>query len=451
MMTKQRKSRLKKKLHDSRSRIMGKYPFFALLLMYLKFVAVSDMKKISTNGRCIYFSPDFIDKLYDHEIDYVLCHQVMHIVCEHIWRPNDLKGDDYHYACDVYINLQLENFGMDEYYFPHLGEVHKKPLGIKESAENLSEDEIFELASYSLYMLEDRSRNKFLPDNDSWWDRREDNGSCGEIIIDLPDISRLNELSEDGDNGALYGSGDGCGNDNGGDNSADNGKNGIKEDWKMRKNMAALATMSISGANDCGYGDMPDFLKRLVGKSGASVIDWKKMLNNFLQANVCDYSFSPPDRRFADTDFFLPDFNEKDFVTQEIWFMVDTSGSITDDFLNVIYSEIRGAIEQYAGKLAGKIGFFDTEVKCLVPFETVEDLMSIVPIGGGGTDFRSIFEFIVLNNINNLPACLVIFTDGEGPYPLKSDTMNIPILWIINGGIKPPFGKVISIYTPPGR
>ena len=42
---------------------MESHPFFALLLMYLKFVAVPSMKKMSTNGRCIYFAPDFVEAL----------------------------------------------------------------------------------------------------------------------------------------------------------------------------------------------------------------------------------------------------------------------------------------------------------------------------------------------------------------------------------------------------
>ena len=107
MMTKQRKLRLRQKIQSSRGRLMTSHPFFALLLMYLKFVAIPDMKKMSTNGRCIYFAPDFVDKLYDYELDYILCHQIMHIICGHIWRPYDREGDDYHFACDKLINSLL--------------------------------------------------------------------------------------------------------------------------------------------------------------------------------------------------------------------------------------------------------------------------------------------------------------------------------------------------------
>ena len=41
-------------------------------------------------------------------------------------------------------------------------------------------------------------------------------------------------------------------------------------------------------------------------------IDWKTLLMNFIQEDFIDYSFTPPDRRYSDSDFFLPDLSEKD-------------------------------------------------------------------------------------------------------------------------------------------
>ena len=172
----------------------------------------------------------------------------------------------------------------------------------------------------------------------------------------------------------------------------------------------------------------------------------KKILDNFVQERICDYSFAPPDRRFSDTDFFLPDFNEKDFVSKEVLFMVDTSGSVEDEDLAIVYSEIRGAIEQFAGKLTGKLGFFDAVVTPPLPFECVNDLMNIIPYGGGGTDFFAIFDFIKRNDPEELPACIVIVTDGDAPYPDESDALGIPVLWIINNFIcTPPWGRVTRI------
>ena len=62
--------------------------------------------------------------------------------------------------------------------------------------------------------------------------------------------------------------------------------------------------------------------------------------------------------------------------------------------------------------------------------------------GGGGTDFRVVFEYIRHEMSDQLPACIVIFSDGIGPYPAEVQALGIPVLWIINN-IKttPPLGK----------
>ncbi|MBQ6677847.1 MAG: hypothetical protein IJM71_07350 [Clostridia bacterium] len=101
-----------------------------------------------------------------------------------------------------------------------------------------------------------------------------------------------------------------------------------------------------------------------------------------------DYSFTPPDRRFDDTPFFFPDFNDKDDVVEDILFMIDTSGSMSDDMITAAYSEIKGAIDQYDGKLKGWLGFFDAAIVEPEPFESIEEFEIIRPKGGGGTDFK---------------------------------------------------------------
>lgn len=415
---------------------MKSQPFFALLLMYLKFVAVTDMQKISTNGRCIYFSPGFIDKLYDHELDYILCHQIMHIIYGHIWRPHDRQGDDYHFACDIFVNALLVDSGFEEKRYPHLGNIHKRLPNKNENPSEMTPQEICEGFPYSLYAFDEATRSKFLVDTDLCWDQKEDNGGLGEIIIDLPKISGRLKEKKDEDGKAL--DIDGPNGKTPGDESDD----ALNQEWQGRVTFAA-ASLSSQDEETEGAGNIPDFVKRMINKMKKPTIDWKKLLNNFLQERVCDYSFSPPDRRFSDTGFFLPDFNEKDFVSKEILFMVDTSGSVRDKDLAMVYSEISGVIEQFSGKLTGKLGFFDAAVTPPLPFEDVGDLLQIIPYGGGGTDFTVIFDYISENLSEELPACIVIFTDGNGPYPYESAAMGIPVLWIINNfDFTPPWGKI---------
>ena len=162
-----------------------------------------------------------------------------------------------------------------------------------------------------------------------------------------------------------------------------------------------------------------------------------------MQEEVTDYSFTPPDRRYTDGGLFLPDFNEKNFTPKDILFMADTSGSVDRESLSRVYSEISSAIEQFNGKLCGKLGFFDTEVRDPIAFESVEEISSIIPYGGGGTSFYAVFDYVREHIDEFVPAMIVIFTDGYASFPEQELAMNIPVLWLMsNDEITPPWGKV---------
>ena len=169
-------------------------------------------------------------------------------------------------------------------------------------------------------------------------------------------------------------------------------------------------------------------------------------LNDFVQEEITDYSFVPPDRRYVDGDFFLPDFNEKEQYPKDILFMIDTSASMSDDMIAAAYSEIKGAIDQYDGKLEGWLGFFDAQITEPVAFQEIKELLAIRLVGGGGTDFRPIFQWVREHMDKMEIACIIILTDGYAPYPSKSVTMGIPVLWLINNeDVTPPWGKFTRI------
>ena len=72
------------------------------------------------------------------------------------------------------------------------------------------------------------------------------------------------------------------------------------------KNIAE--TVSVQNAS-IGMGGIPLLAQRLLKQMESGQIDWREVLNNFIQEEITDYSFTPPDRRFDDLDFFLPDYN----------------------------------------------------------------------------------------------------------------------------------------------
>lgn len=424
---------------------MEKQPFFAILLMYLRFVAVDNIRNISTNGKCIFFNADFVSKLYPNELDFILCHQVMHIINRDIWRGQALAGDDFHRACDIYNNDQLIEIGWRVNGFSHLGKLqYQIPMYNEVKIAKLTTYEIFKMLPYKLRVLDERTRNRYMTDSDLYWDYKNSDYIDGIIILDFPqmikyvdDIERMEEETVDEGSGKDGGKGKKTG--SGGNNHPlDNGEE-MEDFWANQVGKAASMIKKM-GRN---AGSIPGGIRREIEKKKKTIIDWRKVLDEFVQEEITDYSFTPPDRRYTEAGFFLPDFNERDYTPKDILFMADTSGSVNREDLSKVYAEISGAIEQFGGKLNGKLGFFDWEVIEPIPFESVEEIMSIVPYGGGGTNFHIIFDYIREHSEEFLPAMIVIFTDGYATFPEREVAMNIPVLWLIsNNEVTPPWGKV---------
>lgn len=148
-----------------------------------------------------------------------------------------------------------------------------------------------------------------------------------------------------------------------------------------------------------------------------------------------------------DSPFFLPDYNEKEESIGNIWFVIDTSGSISDDAIKAAYSEICSAIDQFNGKLSGiaKV-LLKAMYRSSHRFPSVDELMSIKPVGGGGNDFSDIFRYMKNHMLNELPSQIIIITDGYDSFPPEEAAMEIPVLWLLNNkNVDPPWGKIARI------
>lgn len=429
-MTEKRIEKLKNLIEESRARLLECNPSFAILLMYLRFVAVPGMKKMSTNGITIFFNPQFVEKLRWNELDYVLCHQIMHIVLDHTEVASSLGADleDYHFACDIYINDNLDSAGFPLERFTHLGALSCEIPWKKEfKVTDKTETEIYKALPLSLSFFDEKTRNRYLVDSHDFWDGSYTTKKEDAIIIDFPKLESVTELDVQKQEG----------------NASSVGKgNPIDDGLKAYVYSALKTTQDWYGK---GY---QNALARAWGKRKKPSLDWRKLLIEFLQEEINDYSFMPPDRRYDDMPFFLPDFNEKDYVIKEILFMVDTSGSVTEQQLTAAYSEMCSVIEQFNGKISGKLAFFDSEVYPAIEFQSVKDILEIAPLGGGGTSFDIIFDYVKEDRNNKKPSCIIIFTDGEADYPDKRKAMGIPVFWIINNNENtPPWGRVARLTT----
>ena len=387
-----------KRILLSRLRLLCNNGFFGMLLMHMRFGLDCDCETAYTNGKKICFSPQFLDKLSDGELDFIMMHEVMHVALKHCLRGKNYEPERFNIACDIVVNsnILLSNH-MDEksITLKEYGvSMHTAPDG-KEGYEYTAEQVYAMLPSTPVAL------KKLIKSDGDMWDDHE-------------------KWEED---------------------SMDDYE---KQEWDQWVR-TACEVKSIRESSKT-FGGPPMMAQRLMKHINKSQIDWRTILNEFVQQEINDYSFSPPDRRFDDSPFFLPDFNEKDEKVQNIWFLIDTSGSISDDAINAAYAEIRSAIEQFNGKLEGLLSFTESFVTDPIPFSNVEELTAIKPIGGGGNDFSAIFKYMKNNMSDNLPSQIIIITDGYDSFPKESETMGIPVLWLINNeDATPPWGKVARI------
>ena len=102
-----------KRLQNARLSLLRKQPFYALLLMHMKFALDTTVEHSYTDGNRICFNPDFLDELEDGELEFVLMHNVLHAALSHPFRVQaDYDLEIFDQACDIVVNSNiLYSFG----------------------------------------------------------------------------------------------------------------------------------------------------------------------------------------------------------------------------------------------------------------------------------------------------------------------------------------------------
>lgn len=395
-----------KRILLSRMRILCNNGFYGLLLMHMDFAIDTGCETACTDGRKIYFGPSFLNNLDDDELDFIMMHEVMHCALQHCIRGKDYDQEAFNIACDIVVNSNILE--------SNKGNI--KSITLKKYGE-------------SMHVAPDGEEGRLY--------------TAEEVYAMLPVKGKKKGAS------GMMGSG-GNGGGNGSGNWDDHSKWGtadedgsLKDEWSKNLLDASEAIEIRDPSNKRGL--IPLCADRIIKELRKPQTDWRTILNDFVQEEITDYSFTPPDRRFDESPFFLPDYNEKDETVKDILFMIDTSGSMSDEAITAVYSEIKGAIDQFNGYLQGWLGFFDAEVVEPKPFSSEEEFRIIRPKGGGGTRFDIIFKYVE-KHLDTLPASIIIMTDGYCNFPKEEEAMEIPVLWLlVTDDVNPPWGKVARI------
>lgn len=432
VLSDEKKKEYIKRLLLSRMRILCNNGFYGLLLMHMIYSIDENCETAATDGRRIFFGPKFLDELSDSELDFIMMHEILHVVLQHCLRQGDRDNEQFNIACDIVVNSNIllsEDMNLKSITLKKYGEsMHLAPDG-KEGYEYTAE-QVYEMLPppHSNGKSKTALTGTLDGNND---DNAQDGDAKGSVLGRAKKKQGKKQRKK-----AVW---------------DDHTRWGMEEEddtlrdvWTKRFEDACEVISIRDPSNQRGL--LPLFAERLFKELKKPQTDWRMVMNDFVQQEIVDYSFTPPDRRFDESPFFLPDFNDKDDLVEDILFMIDTSASMSDDMITAAYSEVKGAIDQFDGKLKGWLGFFDAAIVEPKPFTNEEEFKIIKPAGGGGTDFQIIFEYVQKHMQEKMPACIIILTDGFAPFPKEKLTGGIPVLWLLNNDeVDPPWGKIARI------
>ncbi len=176
-------------------------------------------------------------------------------------------------------------------------------------------------------------------------------------------------------------------------------------------------------------GDIPSGLARRVGELGRSRVPWQTVLRRFVTRSFDrQFRWVPPNRRLLSQGLYLPGQRGERL---DIAVAVDTSGS-TADLMPAFLAELKAILHGF-GRYRIRLLACDAAIHSDEVIEDGEALPILDQLpGGGGTDFRPVFERLS----EEPPMALVFLTDGYGPAP--NERPGWPTLWVTDSnGVQP--------------
>jgi predicted metal-dependent peptidase len=363
----------------------SRWPYVSTLLYSLKFVE-SDPEEIPTmavdTGWRLYYSPDFVMSETAEALATVLLHECMHCMFEHGRRFEALpiaRKDNtlWNYAGDCAINQVL-----DDAHMPWTEVTPVRYINIEHQGVDRTMPTEVAYKVMVQYQLDH-------PDENS-------SSDCGSVSGGK---RRSYELDPDDASTPA---------------STTNQQDNILD---------TVAASIISAEND-GQ-DLPEALARIARDRLDPTLDWKKLLAFNLRSAVSnvagrrDYTYARPSRRQgainqAGANFILPAMRQPQPPCVAI--VLDTSGSIGNDTLDVYLSEIRGIMNAVGISRGVWILPCDSKVHEVAKIRSF-DLSKVRIKGGGGTNMTvGIEEALKIRPRANI---IVTLTDGATPWPDK--------------------------------
>jgi len=349
--------------------LLLRHPFFGNLATRLRIQAADDWcQTAATDGRNLYFNTQFFNAMSNKEIEFVIAHEILHCVYDHLTRREDRNPMLYNIAADYKVNNLLVRDRIGEK--PKIVDCYQDFQYDGDTSEEIY-DKLFDEAQ--------KKGEEFLEE-------------LGEMLDD--------HFEWDGDD-------DGDDSDEEGDNKKKRPKYSKEE---MRQIRDEIKEAMISASQSAGAGNVPGEIQRMIKELTEPKMNWREILRQQIQSTVRnDYTFARPSRKGWHTGAILPGMNYDQTI--DVAVALDMSGSIGNEQAKDFLGEIKGIMDEYKDYNI-KLWCFDTAVYNEQDFtaDGGEDLLDYEIYGGGGTDFMCNWEYMKEHDIQ--PKKFIMFTDG---------------------------------------
>ena len=389
------------KIIVARVGLLLRHPFFGNMATRLVIKECDEWcPTAATDGRHLYYNTEFFSKMSSKEIEFVIAHEILHCVFDHMTRREDRDPQLHNIACDYIVNNTL----MDQ----NIGEKPKDVQIFQDykysgwSSEAVYDD-IYKKGKKAMEQL-----GKLLDEHIDW--EKEDGAGAGK---------GKNKDKKDGGSRPVYSKAE-----------MEQIKNEIKEGM-------------LQSAQAAGNENLPEAIQRIINQFTEPKMNWRELLQQQIQSVIKnDYTWARPSRKGFGTGVILPGTNYEETI--DLCIAIDTSGSIMNEQVKDFLSEVQGIMEQYKDYKI-KIWCFDTEIHNEQDFSANDYGLEQYSIeGGGGTDFDANWEYMKENDI--VPKKFIMFTDGY-PWDSWGDESYCDTLFVINGhhdkNMEAPFGTTV--------
>jgi predicted metal-dependent peptidase len=394
---------LKEKIEKAKVRLMLDHPYFGTVASSLGVKENSEILTFSSNGEKIEYNGEYLERLSVNEIEFVLANGAMHSVLKHEDRAFGRTKWLWQTATDYIVNNMLVQNGMQP---PEYANYEPKFQGMyAEEVYEILRSEMMQNTHDALSQLQESEQITQSDDPTS----------------QTLHMHEEKEFSHDATQSQLQT-----------DHQSDT------EQVLTSNELEALkAHFEHIFEKHKRQGNLPKDLKFVVPTYFSHQINWREFLYGYIASHAkSSYSFSPPNMKYLYQGVYLPSLSS-DLL--RIVVAIDTSGSINEALLTTFLGEVSSLMQQYPNYEIDLITA-DAKIQSHQVFLPGEPLNYEIS-GGGGTDFRPVFEYI--EKEISYPTVLLYFTDGEGRFPETEPFYDV--LWVVPTKTQIPFGESVVL------